>query len=52
MKQGTWDILYIYDILVEANHSHRKLGESTISHNKPNQPYGNAAIYIIVSIYD
>ena len=52
IKQSTLGIEHIYNIHMEADHSHSKVEESTISHNEPDQPHWNIAINGMVSIYD
>ena len=52
MIQSALDSVYICDMHLEADHSHRKVEDSTVSCDKPDQPHGNAAINGIVSVYD
>ena len=40
----TLDIVHICSMYVEANHSHNKVEDSTVSYNEPNQPCDNIDI--------
>ena len=52
MIQNTLEIVHICDMHGECGYYHRKVKNSTISHDNPYQPYGNVAINGIVSVYD
>ena len=52
MTQTILDIVYIYNMHVEADHFLSKVEDRTASHNKANQPHGSMDIYWIVNMYD
>ena len=52
MAQSILDIVYIWNMHVEANYSHCKVEECTIAHDMPNQPHGKIAINITMSVYN
>ena len=51
-KQSTLDIVHIYNMHIEADHSHSEVKDSTLYHNEPDQPCGGISINGIESVYN